>query len=136
MKKGRKTTEIEYEQRMGELYEEILYGKDTDVNIKKKKAKEWEQSTRSVSSMIVECRKRIKDKFKESQDVLLEEQVQRYKDLIQDARSKNQNRVVREALKDLNLLFNLEQQKIDITSGNEPISIQINLSPNERESSN
>jgi hypothetical protein len=43
------------------------------------------------------------------------------------ARRDNNKRVERETLSDINKLYGLEQKKVDITSGGNPISINIQL---------
>lgn len=132
---GRKTTEIEMEKRMERVFEEVLYGNLPDNEIKKKLAKEFGVTTRTTQTMVVECRRRIKEKHRENQDEILEQQISRYLELIKTAREKNQSRVLREALADLTKIYGLEQQKIDVTSGGERIGINIILSQDEGKSS-
>lgn len=135
-KQGRQTNVVQYEERMEELFFALLYSQKPDRIIRKEKAKEWEVTTRTLDSMIRDARQRIKDKFKDQQEQMMEDQVSRLLNLINRAREKGHQRVEREALADLNKIMGLEQQKIDLTSGGNPIKININLSSDAEKSSN
>ena len=70
----------------------------------------------------------MKERFSQEQEEVLQDQLMRYYDLMEAARSRGNTRVVREVLADLNKLYGLESpQKLDVTSGGEPISINIVL---------
>ena len=71
----------------------------------------------------------LKNRFKDEQEEILETQITRYQDLLIRARDSGNRRIEREVLSDLNKLYGIESPtKVDLTSGGEPISLNIILS--------
>lgn len=126
-KAGRKTTQAEYEDRIPEAMEMILYKKLNYVEFRVQGAKKWNLSERMCENIWKDCKNRLKARFEEKNDEIISEQLTRYFDLLERARQDNNKRVEREVLADINKLYGLEQRKIDVTSNGQPISININL---------
>lgn len=126
-KPGRKTTEAEYEERIPEALEMILYQKLNYVEFRQQYSKRFGVTERQAENVWKDCKDRLKARFEEKTEEIIAEQLSRYFDLLSRARLDNNKRVERETLADINKLYGLEQRKIDITSGGEPISININL---------
>lgn len=126
-KKGRKTTEVEYEQRIVEATEMILYERMNYVQFRVQASKKYGITERQAESIWSDVKNRIKAKFKDEQDTLIEAQVERYFDLLQRCKSTGNRRIEKEVLDSLTKLYGLETKKIDVTSNGEPISININL---------
>ena len=124
---GRKSTEAEYEERIPEAFEMILYQKLNYVEFRTTASKRWKISERSAETIWKDVKDRLKARFDEKTEEIISEQLSRYFDLLSRARADNNKRVERETLADINKLYGLEQRKIDITSNGEPISININL---------
>jgi hypothetical protein len=126
-KGGRKSSIISYEERIPEAFEMILYEKLSYTEFRQQGAKRWGITERASESIWKDCKDRLKARFEEKTEEVIAEQLSRYFDLLHRARTDNNKRVERETLADINKLYGLEQRKIDITSGGEPISININL---------
>lgn len=124
---GRKTTEAEYEERIPDAMEMILYEKLNYTEFRSKYAKKYGVTERQAENVWQDCKSRLKERFQEQTEEIISAQLQRYFDLLQRARNDNNKRVERETLADINKLYGLEQRKIDITSNGDPISININL---------
>jgi hypothetical protein len=124
---GRKSTEAEYEERIPEAFEMILYQKLNYVEFRTTASKRWKISERAAETIWKDVKDRLKARFDEKTEEIISEQLSRYFDLLSRARADNNKRVERETLADINKLYGLEQRKIDITSNGEPISININL---------
>jgi hypothetical protein len=105
----------------------ILYDKLNSIEFIEQGAKRWGIYERSADSIWKDAKDRLKKRFEEKTEEIIAEQLSRYFDLLKRARESNNKRVERETLADINKLYGLEQRKIDITSGGEPISININL---------
>ena len=126
-KGGRKTTEVGYEERMPQAFEWILYEKLNSIEFRERGAREWGISQRSVDSIWSDVKERIKKRFEEQQEEILNEQLQRSFDLLKRCRETNNRRVEAEVLRDISKLYGLDVKRVDITSDNKPISININL---------
>ena len=126
-KGGRKTNIANYEERIPEAFEMILYEKLGYTEFRQQGAKRWKISERAAETIWKDCKDRLKARFEEKTEEIISEQLSRYFDLLARARADNNKRVERETLADINKLYGLEQRKIDITSNGEPISININL---------
>jgi hypothetical protein len=124
---GRKTTEAEYEERIPDAMEMILYEKLNYTEFRQKYSKKYGITERQAENVWQDCKSRLKERFQEQTEEIISAQLQRYFDLLQRARNDNNKRVERETLADINKLYGLEQRKIDITSNGDPISININL---------
>lgn len=126
-KAGRKTTAIEYEDRIPEAMEMILYKKLNYVEFRVQGSKKWGISERMAENIWKDTKDRLKARFAEKEEEIISEQLSRYFDLLDRAREANNKRVEREVLADISKLYGLEQKKIDVTSNGQPISININL---------
>jgi len=126
-KGGRKSNIASYEERIPEAFEMILYEKLSYTEFRQQGAKKWGISERAAETVWKDCKDRIRARFEEQTEEIISEQLSRYFDLLSRARLDNNKRVERETLADINKLYGLEQRKIDITSGGEPISINIQL---------
>jgi hypothetical protein len=126
-KGGRKSTVASYEERIPQAFEWILYEKINSIEFRERGAKEWGISQRAVDSIWADCKERIKKRFEEESEEILTQQLQRSFDLLKRCRETNNRRVEAEVLRDISKLYGLDTRKIDIQSGGQPISININL---------
>ena len=128
MAKETKATVMEYEERMTRVFEVMLYEKKSYNEFKVQISKEFNITQRQAENLWVDARTRLKERYSQEQEEILQEQLNRYHDLLMRARDSGNRRVEREVLADMNKLYGLESaKKVDITSGGEQISININL---------
>jgi hypothetical protein len=126
-KLGRKSNIASYEERIPEALEMILYEKLSYTEFRQQGAKRWGITERAAENVWKDCKDRLQQRFNEKTEEIISEQLSRYFDLLHRARLDNNKRVERETLADINKLYGLEQRKIDITSGGEPITINIKI---------
>jgi hypothetical protein len=127
-KKGRKTNELEFEKQLNIAFEYIVWQRMSYTEFRDTFSKEMSISTRQAENVWAEVKKRIKERFAGEREELLETQLSRYQDLLESARTRGNTRVMRETLADITKLYGLDAPtKIDITSGGEPISVNIIL---------
>lgn len=127
-KEVNRATAMEYEERMTRVFEAILYQKLSYVEFRDQISREFGITQRQAENLWAEARKRLKERYSQEQEEVLQEQLNRYHDLLMRARDSGNRRVEREVLADMNKLYGLESpKKVDITSGGEQISININL---------
>jgi hypothetical protein len=128
MKAGRKSTEIEYEQKLIRAYELMVYYKKSYVEFRDIISKEFEITTRAAENIWFDCKNRLKEKFNQEREEIVNEQLLRYFDLLQRARDEKNKRIEVEVLRDLTKLYGIDApQKIDVTTGGEKLSINIVL---------
>jgi hypothetical protein len=128
-KEGRKTNVAQYEERMVEVFEMILYSKLSYTEFRSQAAEKFGITTRQAETLYKEARERLKERFDQQREEILSEQLGRLYDLLSRCREAGNRRVEAEVLRDLNKIYGLDQPvKVDLTSGNLPISININLS--------
>jgi hypothetical protein len=85
-------------------------------------------TTRQAESLYKEARERLKERFEQQREEILSEQLGRLYDLLARCRESGNRKVEAEVLRDLNKLYGLDQPvKVDLTSGNLPIAINIVL---------
>ena len=126
--KGRKTNVAQYEERMTEVFEMILYKKLSYTEFRTQAAERFNITTRQAENLYKEARERLKERFAQEQEEVLQEQLNRLFDLLDRCRASGNRRIEAEVLRDLTKLYGLESaQKLDITSGGEPININIIL---------
>ncbi len=125
--KGRKTNVAQYEERMTEVFEMILYKKLSYTEFRTQAAELFGITTRQAENLYKEARERLKERFAQDREEILNEQLNRLYDLLDRCRASGNRRIEAEVLRDLTKLYGLEQTKIDITSGGEPININIIL---------
>lgn len=125
---GRKTNIAQYEERMTEVFEMILYRKLSWSEFRKEAADKFGITQRQAEDLYKDARERLKERFTQEREEILSEQLNRYYDLLTRCRESGNRRVEAEVLRDLNKLYGLDQPvKVDVTSGGNPISININL---------
>jgi hypothetical protein len=126
-KRGRKSTEVEYSERITEALDLMLYKKLSAGEFRVTFSKMYGVTERMADNTWKKCKDILKERFTEKQDEIIQDQLSRYFDLLNRARESGNRRVEREVLSDMNKLYGLENKKIDITSGGEPISINIRI---------
>jgi vacuolar-type H+-ATPase subunit E/Vma4 len=127
MKRGRKTDELEFESRMNRVFEMMLYEHLSYREFATKAAKEFEISERQAENLWKEARTRLKERFSNNSEEILENHLNQLFDLLKRCREDNNKRTEREVLADIAKIYQLETKKVDITSNGQPISININL---------
>lgn len=125
--KGRKTNEIEYESRLPRVFEMMLYEHLGYKEFAEKAAKEFGISVRQAENLWADARKRMKERYSQNTDEILENHLTQLYDLLKRCRDERNKRVEREVLADIAKIQGLETKKVDITSNGQPISININL---------
>ena len=126
-KKGRKTNEIQFEQIMERVFYLMLYEHLSYDEFKNTAAKEFDISTRQAENLWMEARKRLKERYKQNQDEILENHLNQLYDLLRRCREDRNKRVEKEVLDSIAKIYSLEVSKVDVSSGGQPISININL---------
>jgi vacuolar-type H+-ATPase subunit H len=127
-KKGRKTNVAQYEERMTEVFEMILYKKLSYTEFRTQASELFGITTRQAENLYKDARDRLKERFTQEREEILSEQLNRMYDLLNRSRESGNRRIEAEVLRDLNKIYGLDQPvKVDITSGGDPISININL---------
>jgi gas vesicle protein len=126
-KMGRKSTEASYEERIPESMEMILYQKLSYSEFKETAARKFGITSRAAENLWSDIKNRIKERFKEEQEEIITQQLQRTFDLLERCREAGNRRVEAEVLRDLSKLYGLDVKRVDVTSSNEKISININL---------
>jgi hypothetical protein len=125
---GRKSNELQYEEKMVRVFELIVYEKKSFTEFRDIASKEFEVTTRTAESMWTDCRNRLKERFTQEREEILSEQLNRLYDLLNRSRLSGNRRVEAEVLRDISKIYGLDQPvKMDITSGGNPITISINL---------
>ena len=113
---GRKTTEVEYEERMVRVFELMLYERLNSIEFRDKASKEFGITTRQAEKLWSDAKARLKQRFEDEREELLSSQIERYFDLLNRCRDTNNRRVEKEVLDSLTKLFGLEQaQKVVVT---------------------
>ena len=127
-KAGRKTDELEFEDRMSRVYEMMLYDHLSYREFASKAAKEFGISERRAEDLWKEARTRLKERYAQNHEEILENHLSQLYDLLKRCRDERNKRVEREVLSDIAKIHSLEgTKKIDITSNGQPIQININL---------
>tara|TARA_R110000868_G_C10714887_1_gene750281 strand:+ start:393 stop:794 length:402 start_codon:yes stop_codon:yes gene_type:complete len=126
-KKGRKSNEIDYEARMPRVYEMMLYEHLGYDEFASKAAKEFEITTRAAENLWGEARRRLKERYKQNSEEILENHLNQLYDLLNRCKQDNNKRTEKEVLDSIAKIHSLETKKVDITSNGQPISININL---------
>lgn len=126
-KSGRKSTVAEYSEKVTEAMELILYKKLSAGEFRTTFSKTYGVSERMADNTWKHCRELIKERFTEKQDEIINEQLSRYFNLLERARTAGDRRVEKDVLNDLNKLYGLDTKKVDISSGGQPLAINITL---------
>jgi len=126
-KAGRKTDELDFEQRMSRVFEMMLYEHLGYNEFKEAAAKEFNITTRQGEKLWTEARKRLKERYAQNHEEILENHLNQLYDLLKRCRDERNKRVEREVLADIAKINQLEVKKVDITSGGQPINLNIIL---------
>jgi uncharacterized protein YcbK (DUF882 family) len=126
-KSGRKTDEIEFESVMSRVFELMLYEHLSYREFATKAAKEFNISERQAERLWKEARERLKERYSQNQEEILENHLNQLYDLLKRCRDDNNKRTEKEVLDSIAKIHQLEVKKVDVTSGGQPISININL---------
>lgn len=125
---GRKTNVAQYEERMSEVFELILYKKLSYTEFRQQASEMFGITQRQAENLYKEARERLKERFAQERDEIVSEQLNRMYDLLDRCRQSGNRRVEAEVLRDLNKLYGLDQPvKVDLTSSGAPIAINIVL---------
>ena len=117
----------QYESRFPRVYEMMLYEKLGYMEMRDLGAKEFGISARQMEYQMKEAKMRLKLRYEDKSDEIIEQQLARMFDLLHRCRTDGNKKVERELLSDLNKIYGLENRKLDITSNGEAISININI---------
>ena len=127
-KGGRKLNDIEAAERFQRAFEMVLYKRFSYNEFRETFSQQEKISIRQAEIIYQKVKETLKERFEDEKGELIQAQVERYMDLLERSRESGNRRIEREVLNDLNKLWGLEQaSKIDISSGGEPISLNINL---------
>jgi hypothetical protein len=127
-KGGRKSNVAQYEERMVEVFEMILYSKLSYTEFRSQAADKFGITTRQAETLYKEARERLKEKFDQQREEILSEQLGRLYDLLARCREAGNRRVEAEVLRDLNKIYGLDQPvKLDLSTNGNPIAINIIL---------
>lgn len=127
-KYGRKTSGPQYQQRLNEALELILYKGYGFEEFTKQYAKMYNVSTRTAGKVWSACKKILAERSVLKHEEIIANQMNRYMDLLERARLDGNKRVERETLWDMSRIMGLDQRRVDITSNGEKLDIKINLS--------
>jgi len=127
-KLGRKTNVAQYEERMSEVFELILYKKLSYTEFRTQASELFGITTRQAESLYKEARERLKERFSQEREEILSEQLNRLYDLLNRCRESGNRRIEAEVLRDLNKIYGLDQPvKVDLTTAGNPVAINIVL---------
>jgi len=127
-KTGKKSDEIEFESRMSRIFDMMLYEHLSYREFATKAAKEFKITERQAENLWKEARTRLKERFKQNQEEILENHLNQLYDLLKRCREEKNKRVEREVLADIAKIHSLEgTKKIDITSNGNALSLNIVL---------
>lgn len=126
-KAGRKTDELEFEERMNRVYEMMLYEHLSYREFASKAAKEFGITERRAEDLWKEARTRLKERFERNSEEILQDHLNQLYDLLKRSRDDNNKRTEREVLADLAKIYQLETKKIDITSNGQSLTLNIQL---------
>jgi len=105
------------------LYEHLGYNEFAE-----KAAKEFGISVRQGENLWAEARRRLKERYTQNQDEILENHLNQLYDLLKRCREERNKRVEREVLADIAKIHSLEgTKKVDITSNGQSINLNIIL---------
>jgi hypothetical protein len=125
---GRKTNEAQYEERMVEVYEMILYDTLSYTEFKREASRRFGITPRQAESIYKDAKDRLKERFSQEREAVLNDQIMRLHDLLKRCRDNNNRKIELETLATLNKLYGLDQPvKVDLTSGGAPFAINIVL---------
>ena len=127
MAKENKVNELQFEERMGKVYEMMLYEHLGYMEFRDKASKEFKITARQAENLWAEARKRLKERFQRNSEEILQDHLNQLYDLLKRCREDNNKRTEKEVLDSIAKIHQLEVKKVDVTSNGQPISININL---------
>ena len=113
---GRKSNELEFESRMPRIFEMMLYEHLSYREFAAKAAKEFDVSERTAETWWKEARTRMKERYSQNSEEILENHLTQLYDLLHRCREDNNKRTEREVLNDIAKIHQLEVKKVDITT--------------------
>ena len=105
---GRKSNTVEYEEKITEALELILYKKLSSGEFRTTYSKTYDVTERAADAVWKKCKDIIKDRFLEEQGEIINQQLSRYFDLLDRARKDGNKRVERETLDSITKLYGIE----------------------------
>lgn len=130
--KKQKPDSNEYEERMAQCMKWLLYDKMTYTQFSKHCSKVFGCTVRTGNNYWTACKDRIKEKFSDQLEDILTSQLARYFVLLKRAHDEENDFIEIKCLQDISKLTGIEPtKKVDLTSGNKPITISINLESDE-----
>jgi len=127
MPKENQVNELQAEERMNRVFEMMLYEHLSWNEFRTKAAREFNITPRQAENLWKEARTRLKERFQQNNEEILENHLNQLYDLLKRARNDNNKRVERETLADIAKIHQLEVKKVDVTSNGQPIAININI---------
>jgi uncharacterized protein YcbK (DUF882 family) len=127
MAKENKVNELDAEIRMNRVFEMMLYEHLSWNEFRDKASKEFSITPRQAENLWKEARTRLKERFERNNEQILEDHLNQLYDLLKRCRDDNNKRTEREVLADIAKVQGMEKTKVDITSGGNPIAINIKL---------
>jgi len=127
MPKENQVNELQAEERMNRVFEMMLYEHLSWNEFRTKAAREFNITPRQAENLWKEARTRLKERFQQNNEEILENHLNQLYDLLKRARDDNNKRVERETLADIAKIHQLEVKKVDVTSNGQPIAININI---------
>jgi hypothetical protein len=127
MPKENQVNELQAEERMNRVFEMMLYEHLSWNEFRTKAAREFNITPRQAENLWKEARTRLKERFQQNNEEILENHLNQLYDLLKRAREDNNKRVERETLADIAKIHQLEVKKVDVTSNGQPIAININI---------
>jgi hypothetical protein len=127
MSKEDKSNELQFESRMNRVFEMMLYDHLSWNEFRTQASKEFKITPRQAENLWKEARTRLKERFSQNQEEILENHLNQLYDLLRRCRDDNNKRTEREVLADIAKVQGMERTKVDITSGGQPIMINIKL---------
>jgi len=127
MSKEEKSNELQFESRMNRVFEMMLYDHLSWNEFRTQASKEFKITPRQSENLWKEARTRLKERFSQNQEEILENHLNQLYDLLRRCRDDNNKRTEREVLADIAKVQGMERTKVDITSGGQPIQINIKL---------
>jgi len=127
-KTGKKSDDLEFEGRMTRVFDLMLYDHLSYREFASVAAKEFNISERQAENLWKEARTRLKERYKQEHDEILENHLNQLYDLLKRCREERNKRVEREVLADIAKIHSLEgTKKVDITSNGQSINLNIIL---------
>jgi hypothetical protein len=112
---------------MPRIFEMMLYEHLSYREFAAKASKEFEVTERTAENWWKEARTRMKERFNQNTEEILENHLTQLYDLLNRCREDNNKRTEKEVLDSIAKIYSLETKKVDVTSNGQPISININL---------